>query len=59
MIFHSEHQSPMKKIAALSLLLAVAGILNVGCSASASIKPASATKTPSHTQVAYTTTPSE
>ena len=49
----------MKKLAALTVLLAVAGLLNVGCTASAGIHKADNTKVSNATQVAYTTTPSK
>ena len=49
----------MKKLASLTVLLAVAGLLNVGCTASASIHKADNTKVSTDTQVAYTTAPSK
>ena len=49
----------MKKFASLTVLLAVAGLLNVGCTASAGIHKADNTKVPTDTQVAYTTAPSK
>ena len=49
----------MKKLIAFSLLLTVAAMLNVGCSASASVKKADATKLNTSTQVAYVTAPAK
>ena len=49
----------MKKFFAFSLLLTVAAMLNVGCSASASVHKADATKLNTATQVAYVTSPSK
>ncbi len=49
----------MKKLIAASLLFTVAAMLNVGCSASASIKKADATKLNTSTQVAYVTAPAK
>ena len=49
----------MKKLVAFSFLLAVAALLNVGCSASASVKKADATKLNTATQVAYVTAPAK
>ena len=45
------------KIIALSLLVAALGFVNVGCSASASIRKADATRLSTKTQIAYTTNP--
>ncbi len=48
----------MKNIITISTLFVVAALLNVGCSASASVKPNSnATKLNTTTQVAYVTAP--
>ena len=47
----------MKNILTVSTLFVVALLLNVGCSASASVKPTSATKLNTATQVAYVTAP--
>lgn len=47
----------MKNILTVSTLFVVALLLNVGCSASASVKPTSATKMNSSTQVAYVSAP--
>ena len=49
----------MKKLASLTVLLAVAGLLNVGCTASAGIHKADNTKVSTTAQVAYTTAPSK
>ena len=49
----------MKKFIAFSLLLTVAAMLNVGCSASASVHKADATKLNTSTQVAYVTAPAK
>ena len=49
----------MKKIIAFSLLLTAAAMLNVGCSASASVHKADATKVNPSTQVAYVTSPTK
>lgn len=46
------------KIVALSLLVIALGFANVGCSASASIRKADATRVSPRTQIAYTTSPS-
>ena len=45
----------MKKIIAFSFVVAVAGLLNVGCSASAGIHGTNATKLDNSQQVAYVT----
>ena len=47
----------MKKIITISTLFVVAALLNVGCSASASVKKADATKLNTSTQVAYVSAP--
>ena len=47
----------MKNIIAISTLFVVAALLNVGCSASASVRPTSNTKLNRTTQVAYVTAP--
>ena len=47
----------MKNIITISTLFVVVGLLNVGCSASASVKPTSTTKVSSTTQVAYVSAP--
>ncbi len=47
----------MKKIAFLTLLVAAAGLLNTGCSASASVRKADNSRPSSTTQVAYTSAP--
>ena len=47
----------MKKLALLTFLAAAAGLLNVGCAASGSIKPTGALTPATSTQVAYTTEP--
>lgn len=47
----------MKKLIALSFVVAVAGLLNVGCTASAGIHKADAAKADSSRQVAYVTAP--
>ena len=49
----------MKKLAVLSLLCAAAGMLNVGCSASASVRKADATRTDAAVRAAYTTAPAK
>ncbi len=49
----------MKKLISFSLLLTVAAWLNVGCSASASVHKADATKLNTSTQVAYVTAPAK
>ncbi len=49
----------MKNILTVSTLFVVAMLLNVGCSASASVKPASATKLNTTTQVAYVSAPAQ
>lgn len=46
------------KIVALSLIIAAVGFANVGCSASASVRKADATRVSTARQVAYTTSPS-
>ncbi len=47
----------MKKLALLTALLATAGLLNVGCSASGSIKPTGSVTPAASAQIAYTTAP--
>ena len=47
----------MKNIITISALFVVVAALNVGCSASASVKPTSATKLNTTTQVAYVSAP--
>ncbi len=47
----------MKKIITISTLFVVAALLNIGCSASASVKKADATKASTTTQVAYVSAP--
>ena len=49
----------MKKIIAFSFVVAVASLLNVGCTASAGIKKADAPKADSTQQVAYVTAPAK
>ena len=49
----------MKKLASVTLLLVVAGLVNVGCTASAGIHKADNAKVSSTTQAAYTTAPSK
>ncbi len=49
----------MKKIIAFSFAVAVAGLLNVGCTAHASVHGTNATKVDSTRQVAYVTAPSK
>ena len=49
----------MKKLVAFSFLLTIAALLNVGCSASASIHKADATKLNNTTRVAYITAPTK
>ncbi len=49
----------MKTILALSLLVASIAMLNAGCSASASVHKADATRVDSSTQVAYVTAPAK
>ncbi len=49
----------MKKIVALSFVAAVAGLLNVGCSAHASVHGTNATKLDNTQQVAYVGSPSK
>ncbi len=47
----------MKKIITISTLFVAAILLNVGCTASAGIKKADATKVSTTTQVAYVSAP--
>ena len=47
----------MKNIITISTLFAVAALLNVGCSASASVHKADATRLSTTTQVAYVSAP--
>ena len=47
----------MKNIITISTLFVVAALLNVGCSASASVKKADATQLNTSTQVAYVSAP--
>ncbi len=47
----------MKKIITFSTLFVVATLLNIGCTASAGIKKADATKVSTTTQVAYVSAP--
>ena len=47
----------MKNIIAVSTLFVLVTVLNIGCTASAGIKPASATKLNTTTQVAYVSAP--
>lgn len=47
----------MKKLIAIATLIVAAASLNVGCAASASVKPTSATKLNTATQVAYVSAP--
>ena len=49
----------MKKLLALATLMIVAASFNVGCSASASVRKADATKLNTATQVAYVSAPSK
>ena len=49
----------MKKIASLGLLVAVAAMLNVGCTASAGIHKADNTRISTTTQVAYVAAPAK
>ncbi len=49
----------MKKIIALSFVAAVAGLLNVGCTASAGVHGTNATKLDNSQQVAYVTNPAK
>ncbi len=49
----------MKKIASLTLLVAAAALLNVGCTASAGIHKADNTRVSTTAQIAYTTAPSK
>ena len=49
----------MKKLIAFSFVVAAAGLLNVGCTASAGIHGTNATKVDSSRQVAYVTAPAK
>ena len=49
----------MKKIIAFSFVAAVAGLLNVGCTASAGVHGTNATKLDNTQQVAYVTAPAK
>ncbi len=49
----------MKKFIAITTLIVAAASLNVGCSASASVKKADATKLNTTTQVAYVSAPAK
>ena len=49
----------MKKLLVLSFVVAVAGLLNVGCTASAGIHGTNATKLDNTQQVAYVSNPSK
>ena len=49
----------MKKLVILSTLIVAAASLNVGCSASASVHKADASKLNSTTQVAYVSAPTQ
>ena len=49
----------MKKLIAISCLIVAAASLNVGCSASASLHRADASKMNTATQVAYVSTPAK
>ena len=49
----------MKKLIAFSFVVAVAGLLNVGCTASAGIHGTNATKLDNSQQVAYVTSPAK
>ena len=49
----------MKKLIAFSFVVAIAGLLNVGCTASAGIHGTNATKLDNTQQVAYVTSPSK
>ena len=49
----------MKKLIAFSFALVVAGLLNVGCTASAGIHGTNATKLDNSQQVAYVTAPAK
>ena len=47
----------MKNIITISTLFVLATVLNIGCTASAGVKPASATKLNTTTQMAYISAP--
>lgn len=49
----------MKKLIALAVLVAAAASLNVGCSASASVRPTDARQLNTTTQVAYVSAPTK
>ena len=49
----------MKKLIAFSFVVAVAGLLNIGCTASAGIHGTNATKLDNSQQVAYVTAPAK
>ena len=49
----------MKKLIAIATLIVAAASLNVGCSASASVKKTDATKLNTTTQVAYVSAPAK
>ena len=49
----------MKNLITLSALIIAAVALNVGCTAHASVKPTSATRINTATQVAYVTAPAK
>ena len=49
----------MKKLIALATLIVAAASLNVGCSASASVRKADASKLNTATQVAYVSAPAK
>ena len=49
----------MKKLIAIAALIVVAASLNVGCSASASVRKTDATKLNTTTQVAYVAAPQQ
>lgn len=49
----------MKKLIAFSFVVVAAGLLNVGCTASAGVHTTDATKVSSSQQVAYVTAPAK
>ena len=49
----------MKKLALFTVLVVTAGLLNVGCSVSGSVKPTSAVTPATSARVAYTTAPAK
>ena len=49
----------MKKLIAFSFVIAAAGLLNVGCTASAGVHGTNATKVDNTQQVAYVTAPTK